>query len=145
MQWRSTASPQVQGDLEMLYTDSISLVAEDLGLSDTFGPLMLVVERGGGKAVRRTAGVQTPLRESDVVKQLETPGDAETLRARATVLDVTVKAPFTGDAIKIKLEHAEGVAIDILVPYRVTPEGTTIDVNSQNAAVAERLLWTASS
>lgn len=76
----------------MLYTDSISLVAEDLGHSDTFGPLMLVVERGGGKALRRTAGVQTPLRESEIVKQLEAPGDAETLRARATVLDVTVKS-----------------------------------------------------
>ncbi|MDO3070510.1 Uncharacterised protein [Mycobacteroides abscessus subsp. bolletii] len=145
MQWRSTASPQVQSDLDMLYTDSISLVAEDLGHSDTFGPLMLVVERGGGKALRRTAGVQTPLRESEIVKQLEAPGDAETLRARATVLDVTVKEPFTGDAIKIKLEHAEGVAIDILVPYRVTAEGKSIDVNAQNAAVAERLLWRASS
>ncbi|ETZ86685.1 hypothetical protein L829_0223 [Mycobacteroides abscessus MAB_030201_1075] len=120
-------------------------MAEDLGHSDTFGPLMLVVERGGGKALRRTAGVQTPLRESEIVKQLEAPGDAETLRARATVLDVTVKEPFTGDAIKIKLEHAEGVAIDILVPYRVTPEGKSIDVNAQNAAVAERLLWSASS
>ena len=145
MQWRSTASVQAQADLDMLYTDSISLVAEDLGHSDTFGPLMLVVERGGAKAIRRTVGVQTSARESEVVKQLEAPGDAEALRARATVIDVTVKEPFTGDAIKIKLEHAEGVAIDILVPYRATPEGTTIDVDSQNAAVAERLLWTASS
>ncbi|MFT9525667.1 hypothetical protein ACM0AU_14280 [Mycobacteroides abscessus subsp. abscessus] len=143
MQWRSTASPQAQSDLDMLYSDSISLVAEDLGHSDTFGPLMLVVDREGGKAVRRMAGVVTPPQEADIAKLLEVADDAETLRARATVIDVTVKEPFAGDAIKIKLEHAEGVAIDILVPYSTTSEGKTIEVNRLNAAIADKLLWDA--
>ncbi|EIU37237.1 hypothetical protein MA6G0125S_4688 [Mycobacteroides abscessus 6G-0125-S] len=77
-----------------------------------------------------------------MVRGLELPGDGDQLRARAAVLDVTALVPVAGDAIKIKIEHAEGIAIDMLVPYRIDSDGATINVQAANAARAELLLWT---
>lgn len=55
---------------------------------------------------------------------------------------MTALVPVAGDAIKIKIEHAEGIAIDMLVPYRIDSDGATINVQAANAARAELLLWT---
>ena len=60
-------------------------------------------------------------------------------------LDVTVREPFAGDAINIRLEHREGQAIDILVPYRTTGDGITIDGQAMTAAVDVARLWPTSS
>lgn len=76
---------------------------------------------------------------------LQDQADAEDLRARATVLDVTVRAPYSGDAINVRLEHREGRAIDILVPYRTSAEGITIDGDAMTASVDVARLWPASS
>jgi hypothetical protein len=65
-----------------------------------FAPFMLVIERSGGRSLREL-GVA-------VGSALQDDGDIGALRARATVLDVTVRAPFTGDAITVKLEHSRG-------------------------------------
>jgi hypothetical protein len=82
-----------------------------------------------------------PQDEPGIIDGLELPSDRQQLRARAAVFDVTASVPVAGDAIKIKLEHSEGIAIDMLVPYRIDSEGATIDVQAANAARAELLLW----
>jgi hypothetical protein len=94
---------------------------------------MLVIKRSGGRSFREL-GVA-------VASTLQDDGDTGALRARATVLDVTMRAPFTGDAIKVKLEHSDGVAIDMLVPYRTSDDGITVAMEESAGASAAPLPW----
>ncbi|SII60347.1 Uncharacterised protein [Mycobacteroides abscessus subsp. abscessus] len=142
MEWRSIASPQAQDDVDKLFGDAIKFVAVELAHADDFAPFMMVISLAGEISVRRSAIATTPRDEVGVVRGLELPGDGDQLRARAAVLDVTALVPVAGDAIKIKIEHAEGIAIDMLVPYRIDSDGATINVQAANAARAELLLWT---
>lgn len=142
MEWRSIASPQAQDDVDKLFGDAIKFVAVELAHADDFAPFMMVISLAGEISVRRSAIATTPRDEVGVVRGLELPGDGDQLRARAAALDVTALVPVAGDAIKIKIEHAEGIAIDMLVPYRIDSDGATINVQAANAARAELLLWT---
>lgn len=142
MEWRSIASPQAQDDVDKLFGDAIKFVAVELAHADDFAPFMMVISLAGEISVRRSAIATTPRDEVGVVRGLELPGDGDQLRARAAVLDVTALVPVAGDAIKIKIEHAEGIAIDMLVPYRIDSDGATINVQAANVARAELLLWT---
>ncbi|AKC40696.1 Uncharacterised protein [Mycolicibacterium phlei] len=141
MEWRSTASPQAQDDVDKLFGDAIKFVAVELAHADDFAPFMMVIGLAGDVSVRRSAIAAMPQDETGIIDGLELPSDRQQLRARAAVLDVTASVPVAGDAIKIKLEHSEGIAIDMLVPYRIDSEGATIDVQAANAARAELLLW----
>ncbi|WP_078325936.1 hypothetical protein [Mycobacteroides salmoniphilum] len=141
MEWRSTASPQAQDDVDKLFDDVIKFVAVELAHADDFTPFMMVIGLTGDVSVRRSRIATTSQDESGIIRGLELPGDIDQLRARAAVLDVTALVPVAGDAIKIKLEHSAGVAIDMLVPYRIDAEGATIDVQAANAARADPLLW----
>lgn len=76
-----------------------------------------------------------------VMSALQNDGDDRLLRARVTVLDVTVRAPFAGDAINIRLEHRDGPAVDVLVPYRTTAEGVIIDAEAMTTSVDTPNLW----
>ena len=141
MEWRSTASPQAQDDVDKLFGDVIKFVAVELAHADGFAPFMMVIGLDGEVAMRRSVIAAASQDEVGIVHGLELDSDAARTRARAVVLDVTAAAPMAGDAIKIKLEHSEGVAIDMLVPYRIDSEGATIDVLAANAARADLLLW----
>src|SRR5215510_2490575 len=139
MDWRATTSQAAQEDLDGLFADSLRAAAVALA-HQNFTPFMLVIERSGDRSFREL-GAMVCSDEPAVVGALQLDSDSSTLRARATVLDVTVRAPFTGDAIKVKLEHSEGVAIDMLVPYRAGDDGITVAVEESAGAAAVPSLW----
>jgi hypothetical protein len=139
MDWRATTSQAAQEDLDGLFADSLKAAAVALA-HQNFTPFMLVIERSGGRSFREL-GAMVCSDENAVVGALQLDSDGSTLRARATVLDVTVRAPFTGDAIRVKLEHSEGVAIDMLVPYRAGDDGITVAVEESAGAAAVSSLW----
>lgn len=67
--------------------------------------------------------------------------DRATLPERITVIDVTVSAPFHGDAIKAMFEHGSGLAIDMLVPYTVSSNNLEINLDAMDAVTGTRRLW----
>lgn len=144
MDWRASLSQAAQADLDRLFADSIQVAA--IGLENqNLAPFMLVIATNGDRDMRKF-GAPSPQRSVDaIITALQNERDAQSLRARATVLDVTVREPFAGDAINIRLEHREGQAIDILVPYRTTGDGITIDGQAMTAAVDVARLWPTSS
>ncbi|MBU8820402.1 hypothetical protein KL864_31490 [Mycolicibacterium goodii] len=143
MDWRAALSQAAQADLDQLFGDSIQVAA--IGLEhQNLTPFMLVIAANGERAMRNLALGTSQRNVEAVITALQDPSDAERLRARATVLDVTVRAPFAGDAINVRLEHREGSAIDILVPYHGTSDGgITIDGEALTAAVDVARLWPA--
>lgn len=76
-----------------------------------------------------------------MIAALRNRGDVANLRARATVLDVTVREPFAGDTVNVRLDHRAEPAIDILVPYRSTPGGSSVSTDSLSAARDTPRLW----
>lgn len=102
---------------------------------------MLVIGTTGDRAMRNLGAPSQQRSVDAVITALQNESDTEDLRARATVMDVTVREPFAGDAINIRLEHREGQAIDILVPYRTPHDGITIDGQAMTASVDVARLW----
>ena len=139
MDWRMQFSPATQADLNELLQASIQAAATALSFQ-TLAPFMLVIDSGGHRTMRALGA--TVDNTADAVRSaLQNEDDAQRLRARATVLDVTVRAPFAGDAINIRLEHRDGPAVDVLVPYRTTADGVTIDAEAMTTSVDTPNLW----
>jgi hypothetical protein len=140
MDWRASLSQAAQADLDRLFADSIQVAA--IGLEhQNLAPFMLVIATNGDRAMRNLGAPSRQRSVDAVITALQNETDAENLRARATVMDVTVREPFAGDAINVRLEHREGQAIDILVPYRTTDDGITIDGQAMKASVDVARLW----
>ncbi|WP_232783695.1 hypothetical protein [Mycobacteroides franklinii] len=117
------------------------MVANELAQADGFQPFMLAITRQGAGVMRKSGPGAASPDEPAVVESLELAQDAEELRARVTVMDVEAHEPFNGDAIKLLLEHSEGLAINILVPYSIAEQGATIDIEAANAVGTEPRLW----
>ncbi|MFC9437697.1 hypothetical protein [Nocardia sp. NPDC057030] len=141
MDWRDSASPQARDDLDTLFEASIGAAADTLGEYGSFAPFMLVIDGTGARVLRALGEPGAATTEDAIRARLELPGDGAELRARATVFAVDAAAPVRGKAIKVALEHREGQAIDIIVPYRLADDTLDIDVNRANAATAGRRLW----
>lgn len=141
MDWRTEASQQAQDDLDALLQDSIAMAAELLSDIGSFAPFMLTVDHHSGKSLRRLQATEGQADQAQISANLTLADDAAQLRARATVCDVTAHGPISGDAIQVAVEHREGIAIDLLVPYLIDTDTVRIDMNSANAAVGVRLLW----
>ncbi|WP_328439671.1 hypothetical protein [Nocardia puris] len=141
MDWRSTASQQAQHDLDTLLRDAVNAAARTFESADTFDPFMLVIDLKGNTTIRSLPPGGPARTEQQFLTDVQLPADRQQLRARAAVFDVTATAPITGDAIKAILEHRDGVVIDVLVPYTLTPERLDIRLNAANAAVGTPRLW----
>ncbi|MET8878376.1 hypothetical protein [Nocardia sp. NPDC004604] len=142
MDWRTQAPPHVQDDYDTLLRDGVDAAAHILAESESFAPFMLVIDSAGRKSMRRYTQQRGNGGEQTATSAMEIGADRTTLRARATVFDVTVSAPFTGSAIKAVLEHRDGPAVDVLVPYTATPDQLQIDFNAADGAVGTARLWT---
>jgi hypothetical protein len=139
MDWHTQFSPAAQADLNELLQASIQAAATALSFQN-LAPFMLVIDSGGHRTMR-ALGASVRNTADAVMSALQNDDDAQRLRARATVLDVTVRAPFAGDAINIRLEHRDGPAVDVLVPYRTTADGVTIDAEAMTTSVDTPNLW----
>ncbi len=140
MDWRATTDPAAQTDLDLLLRDSIQLAVQGLA-HQNLAPFMLVIANTGDRGMRSLSAPIPDTGVDTVIAALQNDGDVADLRARATVLDVTVREPFAGDAVNVRLEHRAGPAIDILVPYRSTSEGITVSTDALSASRDTPRLW----
>ncbi|WP_090558704.1 hypothetical protein [Mycolicibacterium neoaurum] len=102
---------------------------------------MLVISVSGERAVRSLAAPLPDNAVDTAINALQTDKDRDDLRARATVIDVLVRQPYEGEAINVRLEHRQGPAIDVLVPYSRTDERVTVSTDSLTASADRRRLW----
>jgi hypothetical protein len=66
--------------------------------------------------------------------------DAGLLRAAAFVSDVRIGGPAPGEGIRIDLEHSEGVALTVVLAYRVNRHG--VEYGEMAASPGQRRIWT---
>ncbi|MGV9674776.1 hypothetical protein ACWDSJ_05820 [Nocardia sp. NPDC003482] len=115
--WRDRVSESAQNDLDGLLDTALTMAEERLGAEGVFHPFGLVVAASTGG----TDVVSLPFGPSDRARDnafRAVRGMRSRIRAAAVVVDV--RLPETGgDGVDVFLEHAEGVALSVLEPYRI--------------------------
>lgn len=137
--WRDTTSEHIQSDLDRLLNVVLPFADEMLRRHGDFHPYGVAITRAGEEQVF-AADTEEEARPSpsDVLTSLVNgmSEDANELRAAALVSDVTSDRT---DAIMIHLEHADSMAITVVVPYQQDEED--IEYADLAATPTEALIW----
>ncbi|HEY7138215.1 MAG TPA: hypothetical protein VIB48_24380, partial [Acidimicrobiia bacterium] len=117
--WRATASSQAQNDFDGLVSAVLGFAQQQLGAHGEFFPFAAVVNIDGTTEMV-APDVDDP--QPAAAAMLDACVAALTarrsaIRAAAVVSDVRLRGPETGDAIRVDLEHVEGHALTVLLPY----------------------------
>ena len=148
--WRDTTSEHVQSDLDRLLNTVLQFADEMLRRHGEFYPYGAAITREGEEQVfaADTTEAEDP-NPSEVLTSLVNGMSAESndLRAAALVSDVTSEKT---EAVMVHLEHADSMAITVVLPYRRTPADTgdtgetgdtEIEYDDLAATPAEALIW----
>ena len=141
--WRDQASPGCQGDLDGLVSATLPFAQQQLEKQGAFFPFAGVVDRDGTtRLIAAHEGNERPAAQDLLDRLYEAArSQGSSIRAAAFVADVKVPGK-PGDAIRVGVEHAEGVAIAVLLPYSKRRLGRGIDYEQLRAAPGERHVWT---
>jgi hypothetical protein len=141
--WRDSASQQAQDDLDGLLNMALPFATQQLDKQGEFFPYGAALNDAG--EARMVAGdpnegdrpASTAVLEA-MVEGLRRERDG--LRAVALVADVRMS---DGDAVRVELEHREGQAIAVLLPYKRKRFGRGIEYGSLTAGAASQQIWSA--
>jgi hypothetical protein len=139
--WRDSASQQAQDDLDGLVNAALPFATQQLdengeffpygvALSDAGETRMIAADTGQGDRPPSTAAL------SMMVEGLRRERSA--LRAIAIVADIRVDG---GDAVRVELEHREGHAIAVLLPYKRKRFGRGIEYGRLTGGTADAQIW----
>lgn len=141
--WRDAVSPDAQQELDALLAGVLPFARQQLDAHGTFFPYgMIVTPDGEGRLVSAYDGeTESSAPELLELLYLGVQGQAGELRAAAFVAAVQADG---SDAIRVELEHREGAAITVLLPY-TTPRRRrgTVEYGELSAAPGERRVWPA--
>jgi len=142
--WRDNTTEQTQTDVDEMVNAALNAAQRLLSENGEFLPFGLGVASDGVlRAFGVDEGVLPPEPASkDVVEALQAgfaSGRAE-LRAVAVVADVRLK-DGGGDAINVSLEHSEGPAMNVQLPYSRQGASGTFQYSDVSASPADRRIW----
>jgi hypothetical protein len=142
--WRDTASEEVQDDFDRLAEVTLAAARSFLDLEGSFIPFPMAI---------KTDGVLAPIGSEQPVTP--TPPDIGevmdglvglfrerrgSIRALAIGADVLIPGEMM-DAIEVRLEHREGIAIKILVPYTIDSLDDTYLYDEPRIQDGDRIIW----
>jgi hypothetical protein len=140
--WRDTTSPRAQGDLDQLLHAALGFARRELTDRGCFYPFAAAI-RINGQPEMIAASLDTADGHLDAgqalascLAQLST--RQHDFRAIATVTDVRLPAEGE-DAIEVVLEHFEGQALRILLPY--TQQNGQTRFGTISASAGNRRIW----
>lgn len=118
--WRESTSQQAQADLDEPLNASLGFAQQQLAEYGEFYPCAAAIRADGqtemiaGQA--RTAGEHPAAAEIIASCVAELASRQHAIRAGAIIADVRLPN-HRGNAIEVSLEHAEGQALRVLLPY----------------------------
>jgi hypothetical protein len=127
---RDVLSIAAQGDIDSMLAAALRLAQARLTDSSAFDPFALVIDLEGRllSAEVDLAGLGKHPESEQIAEaitiQLRTV--ASTARASAIIVNTRLSERKT-DAVEVRLEHREGVALLVLLPYKRARFGGTID------------------
>lgn len=119
--WRATASPEAQSDLDDLLNVALTAGVEHLARRGVLAPFAIVTDDGGEqRPLMVLDDVDSETLESMLMDEATRMRDD--LRAAAFVADVS-DVRLGGDALRVILEHRDGIGMAVYLPYRTGSEG----------------------
>lgn len=142
--WRDSASQQAQNDLDGLLGPALGFAQQQLAEHGEFFPYAVVVRSDGQTemvAARPETTDDHPA-SADVITACRTTlaERRDQLRAAAVVADVRMPNGG-GDAIQVELEHTEGPALHVMLPYSKKRFNNSIVYAELRAAASTRHIW----
>jgi hypothetical protein len=140
--WRDSASRQCQDDLDALLNVTLPFAQQMLGKSGEFYPFGAVMTRGREARLLAADSGQDGRPASALVLSSLLDGIREDRAGyRAAALCSDVRLPDT-DAVRVELEHEEGAAMAVLLPYRKRRMGRGVEFGELRGATAGKQVWT---
>lgn len=138
--WRDSASAETQTDMDRLLNLALPFAQQMLAKHGEFFPYAVAIDDDGHEQMvaGHPGGEQPP--SADVLSVLYDglQARANAQRAAAVVADVKLREQGT-DAIRVVLEHRDGVALAVFLPYRKTSSG--IDYGQIQATASKPRIW----
>jgi hypothetical protein len=140
--WRDSASEVEQNDLDGLLNTVLPAAKQLLEKYGEFFPFGAAVGSSGETKLLADAGHGDHPSSSDVLSALleNVRNQRDNLRAVAICSDVQTAE---SDAVKIELEHREGAAIAVVVPYKKKHFGQSYEYSALEAGSAGKRIWSA--
>jgi|SRR5471030_574189 hypothetical protein len=142
--WRDSASEEVQDDFDRLAEVTLAAARSFLDLEGSFIPFPMAIKTDG---VLAPIGMEQPVTPTvpDIVEVMdglvglfrERRGS---IRALAIGADVLIPGEMM-DAIEVRLEHRDGTAIKILVPYTIDSLDDMYLYDEPRIETGDRIIW----
>lgn len=142
--WRDSASVEAQADLDELLNASLGFAQQQLTTRGEFYPYAAAI--GADGQAEMSAAPPDPTdenpRSADVAAASfgALADKRDTIRAGAVVTDV--RMADGGDAIRVDLEHADGHALTVLLPYIKKRLSKKVEFGELRAQGGQRQIWT---
>lgn len=140
--WRDTASAECQSDLDALLNEALPFAKQMLSKRGEFFPYAVAMRRNGQVAMIAgyTGSEKPPSSEVLDILYQGLRAAAEENRGVAVVADVRLRGEAT-DAIQVDVEHRDGVALKVFLPYRKRRFGGGLETGAMRAEAGERRIW----
>ena len=143
--WRATATEQAQDDLDRLLELTLPFAQQQLAQHGEFFPFAAAVSADGSPRLLSADPAVVGQRPAsmDVLEHLlgGLRDQAGGLRAVALVADVRVE---DSDAVRVELEHRDGQAIRVLLPYKKKRLRRGVDYGALVAGPGPSHIWSSS-
>jgi hypothetical protein len=139
--WRDSASDLAQADLDGLLNALIPLAQQELEKLGEFFPFGAMVTADGETRLLGADAMQGERPDSASIRSMllaEAQNKRDELRAVGICSDVR---GTDSDAIRVDLEHSEGAAMAVLLPYGRKRFGRGIEYSALQAGVATNQVW----
>lgn len=139
--WRDSASPTAQDDLDELLGVVVPLAEHLLGKNGEFFPFGGSVSIGGEASLTAAdPGLGERPQSDRVLADLYGGAQANASQVRAAAFVADVRA-LGSDAVRVELEHHEGVALVVLLPYSRSRFKKTVTFGEMRVAEGQPRIW----
>ncbi len=140
--WRDSASDLAQADLDGLLNSLLPFAQQELEKLGEFFPFgAFVTTEGETKLLAADALAGERPDSPSIISMLLT--EAQNKRGELRAVGICSDVRATGsDAIKVDLEHSEGTALAVLLPYTQKRFGRGIEYSALQAGVSTNQVWT---
>ena len=138
--WRDSTSPAAQDDLDGLLDTGLKAAEDFLARRGQFHPFAVAVSLDGQDRFLASAGSSDRPHATDLLDDLlaGVRSDADATRATAFVADVLANRT---DCVRLELEHREGTALVILVPYKRSRLRKSVALGGMTVSAGVRRIW----
>jgi len=141
--WRDSASQQAQNDLDELLNASLGFAQVQLAEHGEYFPYAMVIGRNDRSeliSVRPRTTDETPSSE-EVIASCRAAVRERRNELRAVAFVYEVRLVDSGDAIQVDLEHAEGSALTVHLPFVNCRSANSVEYGQLSASMGISRTW----